>query len=65
MSNFLAFDFGASSGRAILVKIEKDFIDIKEIHRFPNDPVFLGNKYVWDFPRLLNETKTALKKLVA
>ena len=65
MGNFLAFDFGASSGRAILVKIEKDFIDIKEIHRFPNDPVFLGNKYVWDFPRLLNETKTALKKLVA
>lgn len=65
MSNFLAFDFGASSGRAILVKIEKDFIDIEEIHRFPNEPVFLGDKYFWDFPRLLNETKTALKKLVA
>lgn len=65
MSNFLAFDFGASSGRAILVNIEKDFIDIKEIHRFPNEPVFLGDKYFWDFPRLLSETKTALKKLVA
>lgn len=65
MSNFLAFDFGASSGRAILVKIENDYIDLKEIHRFPNEPVFLGNKYVWDFPRLLNETKTALKKIVA
>lgn len=65
MSNFLAFDFGASSGRAILVKVEKDYIDMKEIHRFPNEPVFLGDKYVWDFPRLLNETKTALKKVVA
>lgn len=65
MSNFLAFDFGASSGRAILVKIENDYIDMKEIHRFPNEPVFLGDKYVWDFPRLLNETKTALKKVVA
>ena len=65
MSNFLAFDFGASSGRAILVKIKKDYIDMKEIHRFPNEPVFLGDKYVWDFPRLLNETKTALKKVVA
>lgn len=65
MSNFLAFDFGASSGRAILVNIEKDFINIKEIHRFPNEPVFLGDKYFWDFPRLLSETKTALKKLVA
>lgn len=65
MSNFLAFDFGASSGRAILVTIEKDYINMKEIHRFPNEPVFLGDKYVWDFPRLLNETKTALKKVVA
>lgn len=65
MSNFLAFDFGASSGRAILVNIEKDFINIKEIHRFPNEPVFLGDKYFWDFPRLLSETKIALKKLVA
>ena len=65
MGNFLAFDFGASSGRAILVKIEKEYIDMKEIHRFPNEPVFLGDKYVWDFPRLLNETKTALKKLAA
>ena len=65
MSNFLAFDFGASSGRAILVKIENDYIDLKEIHRFPNEPVFLGNKYVWDFPRLLNETKNALKKIVS
>lgn len=65
MSNFLAFDFGASSGRAILVKVEKDYINMKEIHRFPNEPVFLGDKYVWDFPRLLNETKTALKKVVA
>lgn len=65
MSNFLAFDFGASSGRAILVTIENDYINMKEIHRFPNEPVFLGDKYVWDFPRLLNETKTALKKVVA
>lgn len=65
MGNFLAFDFGASSGRAILVSIEKEYINMKEIHRFHNEPVFLGDKYVWDFPRLLNETKNALKKLVA
>lgn len=65
MGTFLAFDFGASSGRAILANVENDFIDIKEIHRFPNEPVFLGDKYFWDFPRLFNEMKVALKKVVA
>lgn len=63
MSTFLAFDFGASSGRAILTSIENDIIKMKEIHRFPNEPVFLGDKYIWDFPRLLNEMKIALRKV--
>lgn len=68
MSSFLAFDFGASSGRAILARIktnenkEKE-ISLEEIHRFSNEPVFLGEKYFWDFPKLLNETKKALKKV--
>ncbi|MEG1287420.1 MAG: rhamnulokinase family protein [Clostridium sp.] len=62
MSTFLAFDFGASSGRAIINKIENGKISMEEIHRFPNEPVFLGDKYLWDFPRLLSEMKVALKK---
>lgn len=62
MGAFLAFDFGASSGRAIVGKIESDKIQMTEIHRFANDPVFLGERYVWDFPKLLNDMKTALKK---
>lgn len=64
MGTFLAFDFGASSGRAILASVESNFIKMEEIHRFPNDPVFLGDKYFWDFPRLFNEMKIALKKVV-
>ena len=35
----LAFDFGASSGRAILGTLENGRITLKEIHRFSNDPV--------------------------
>nr|WP_197983196.1 FGGY family carbohydrate kinase [Clostridium chauvoei] len=63
MSTFLAFDFGASSGRAIIARITNDKIEIEEIYRFPNEPVFLGDKYFWDFPRLLNDMKVALKKV--
>lgn len=63
MSNFLAFDFGASSGRAIIAEFINGNLKLEEIYRFPNEPVFLGGKYVWDFPRLFNELKNALKKV--
>lgn len=64
MGVVLAFDFGASTGRAIIGKIEgeNNKITMKEIHRFPNEPVFLGKRFVWDFPKLLNELKISLKK---
>lgn len=58
----LAFDFGASSGRAILGKFDGTKIEIEEIHRFTNDPVRLGNRYVWDFVRLFHDLKQGLKK---
>lgn len=39
--NTLAFDFGASSGRAIVGSFDGEKIELSEIHRFPNDPVFV------------------------
>ena len=38
----LAFDFGASSGRAILGALKDGKIEMKEIHRFSNDPVIVN-----------------------
>ncbi|HZK71017.1 MAG TPA: rhamnulokinase, partial [Clostridia bacterium] len=50
----LAFDFGASSGRVMLSKFDGKKIEIEEIHRFENEPVWLGKRYYWDFLRLFH-----------
>lgn len=58
----LAFDFGASNGRALLGEIVGDKITYSEIHRFSNDPVLLGGHMYWDFLRLFFEIKTGIIK---
>ena len=61
--NLLGFDFGASSGRAMLGTLAEGRIEIREIHRFSNDPVMLCGRFVWDVPRLVYEMKQALLKI--
>ena len=63
MLNLLGFDFGASSGRAMLGTFDGQRIEIREIHRFSNDPVMLCGRFVWDVPRLVYEMKQALLKI--
>lgn len=60
----LAFDFGASSGRAILGKLEGDRLVIEEIHRFPNDPVMVRGSLYWDILRLFFEIKQGILKCI-
>ncbi len=62
MVNVLAFDLGASSGRAVLGQLEGDILTLNEIHRFPNDPVQVGNRLHWDILRLWYELKQGLIK---
>ena len=38
MKNFLAFDLGASSGRAIIGSVDNGKLTMQEVHRFPNGP---------------------------
>ncbi|MBR7103997.1 MAG: hypothetical protein IKC65_03560 [Lentisphaeria bacterium] len=65
MSSFLAFDLGASSGRAIAGKIENGKLELTEIHRFPNAPVEKNGDLTWDYPRLCEELVTGLGKALA
>ena len=61
----LAFDFGASSGRAIIGTYEGGKLSLEEIHRFDNDPVKMNGGFYWDLPRLFHEIKQALIKAKA
>ena len=56
----LAFDFGASSGRAMIADITDGKLNIKEIHRFANDPVNIGGNLYWDVLKLFREIKQGI-----
>lgn len=60
--NSLAFDFGASSGRAILGRFDGNKIELEEVYRFPNEPVRMGRNFYWDFLRLFYELKNGLRR---
>jgi rhamnulokinase len=59
--NFLAFDLGAESGRAILGRLHAGVLDVREVYRFPNDPVRHGGELHWDVLRLWHEMNKALE----
>ena len=60
---YLAFDFGAESGRAVLGRIHSGVITTEEVHRFANEPVEYAGGLHWDAPRLWFEVRKALSRL--
>lgn len=58
----LAFDFGASSGRAVVFELADGKLCAEEIHRFDNDPVMVRSSYCWDVLRLFHEIKQGILK---
>ncbi len=63
-NHFLAFDLGASSGRAILGTLEHGKLNLTEIHRFTNQMQFINGHYFWNIFSLFNELKAGLKKCI-
>ena len=58
----LAFDFGASSGRAIIIEKNSGKLELTEVHRFNNDVVEINGTIYWDVLRLFYEIKQGILK---
>ena len=57
---FLAFDLGATSGRAVAGIIANGKLTTEEIHRFPNSIIEKDGKCHWDIYKIFNELKYGL-----
>jgi rhamnulokinase len=53
--SYLAFDLGAESGRAMLAELHAGVLELREIRRFPNEPVRQNGSLYWDVLRLWHE----------
>lgn len=60
--NVLAFDIGASTGRAIVGKYESDTLELEEIHRFENRPITINQQLHWNIQELMKQIEIALYK---
>ncbi len=58
----LAADLGASGGRVILGAFDGERVELREVHRFPNEPVEVNGILYWDVLRLFHELKRGLAK---
>jgi rhamnulokinase len=60
-AHYLAFDLGASGGRAMLVQSDRRRLKSREVHRFENTPLQVGESLYWDAPRMFEQIKTGLR----
>ena len=59
---YLAFDLGASSGRAVLGRVSADgSVALEEVHRFANAPVTTDAGVFWDIEGLLESVLEAMR----
>ncbi len=63
-TQYLAFDIGAGSGRAILGTLDGCKVTLEEIHRFPNEMFLHEGHYYWDINKLFEELMTGLRLCV-
>lgn len=58
---YLAVDFGGGSGRVVAGFLHQGKLELKEIHRFGNRQIQLGQQLCWDFPALFQDMKDGLR----
>jgi sugar (pentulose or hexulose) kinase len=61
---FLAFDLGASNGRAVVGEFDGSRLQCEDIYHFPNEPVHLRNNIHWDFLRLMGDIRNGIAAYV-
>jgi rhamnulokinase len=61
-ASYLAFDLGASSGRAVLGTLDGGVMRMEELHRFATPIVERGEHLFWDVETLWEELQTGLRK---
>ena len=62
MKKVLAFDLGASSGRAVIASLDNGKITLDEVHRFENNGVAVRGTFYWDVLYLFNQIKQGIVK---
>ncbi|QOV89960.1 rhamnulokinase [Humisphaera borealis] len=60
--NFVAFDLGAESGRALLGRLDGGRLTLEEKHRFPNPNGRINGHLHWNLLQQWEELKTGLRK---
>jgi rhamnulokinase len=63
--NYLAFDLGAESGRAVLGKVSSGQISLTEVQRFNNSPVFTKGHWRWDVKKIYSEIKKTIDQTIS
>ena len=61
MHRYLAIDFGAESGRAILAELSDGLLQLQELRRFPNQPICLPTGLYWNSLGLFREILESLR----
>ena len=56
----LAIDLGAESGRIFVGSVQGDVLQVREVHRFSNQPVTYRTSTHWDVLRIWSEVRKAL-----
>lgn len=62
LTSFLAVDLGASSGRAVLGRIQNNRLELEEVHRFSNPMVEMNDRVYWDLFYLYNQILISLRE---
>jgi len=64
LKRLLAFDIGASSGRAIVGTLNDNKLALDEIYRFPNSGIRKDDSFLWNISGIYTEVLNGLKKYV-